>query len=146
MIFIDTNVLLYTLTGPETPEDLEMRARSYELLSKVAAGTIRATTNDVVLHEVCWVLGSKTRYGHDPKHILDIMESVLSWPGWWFLPGDLELYRRALIIFAADPRLQFSDAIIAARAEALGAELATFDRRLAKAYSGTTWPRRHRST
>lgn len=139
MIFIDANVLLYTLTGPETPKDIEMRAKSDELLAKVANGAVRATTSDVVLHEVCWVLGAKTRYGYDPSHIIGIMESVLSWPGWWFPPGDLELYRRALGIFRNDPKLEFSDAMIAARVEAVGAELATFDRRLANAYAGTVW-------
>lgn len=139
MIFIDTNVLLYTLTGPETPQDQEMRAKSDDLLAQVADGTVRATTNDVVLHEVCWVLGSKTRYGHDAQHILGIMQAVLNWPGWWFPPGDLKVYQRAIEIFARDPKLEFSDSIIAARAEALNAELATFDSRLAKAYEGPAW-------
>lgn len=139
MIFIDANVLLYTLTGPETPQDQEMRAKSDELLAKVAEGSIRATTSDVVFHEVCWVLGAKTRYGHDPQHILGIMQTVLNWSGWWFPPGDLKIYRRAFEIYAEEPRLEFSDSIIAARAEALNADLATFDSRLARVYTGVVW-------
>src|SRR5690606_33450465 len=102
-------------------------------------GSIRATTNDVVFHEVCWILGAKTRYGHDAQHILGIMQTILSWPGWWFPPGDLNIYRRAIEIFAEEPRLEFSDSIIAARAEALNADLATFDSRLARVYTGNLW-------
>ena len=139
MIFIDTNVLLYTLTGPETPQDYEMRARSDALLAKVADGTVRATTNDVVFHEVCWILGAKSRYAVSGVDIVDIMRSVLNWPGWWFPPGDLLIYHRALDILARDLKLEFSDSVIAARAEALNAELATFDSRLAKAYEGPVW-------
>ena len=53
------------------------------------------------------------------------------WPGWVFLPGDKTFSLRTLDVFSAHPRLEFSDSVIAARAEAHGAQFATFDERLA---------------
>jgi predicted nucleic acid-binding protein len=44
-----------------------------------------------------------------------------------------------LEIFAWEPRLEYSDSLVAARAESLDATLATFDRRLATAYPGAVW-------
>jgi predicted nucleic acid-binding protein len=92
-----------------------------------------------VLHEVCWILGAKSRYAVPAHNIVDYMVAILSWPGWVIARHDLRVYFRALEIFAGDPRLEYSDSLVAARAESLDATLATFDRRLANAYPGAVW-------
>jgi predicted nucleic acid-binding protein len=139
IIFVDANIFLSFIVSPVTPRDSEMRHRSEALFGAISDGTVMATTTGVVLHEVCWVLGAKSRYAVPTPVIVDIMMAILGWPGWVMTRDDVRVYFRALEIFAREPRLEYSDSLVAARSEALGATLATFDRRLAKAYSGLVW-------
>lgn len=139
MIFVDTNVLIRFLMPPTTRQDEEMEERANALLGRIHTGDVEATISGVVLYELAWLLGSRNHFGLGPDTVIDLMRSVLNWPGWFFPDGDRQIYFRALDIWELDPRLEFSDSVIAARAEALGATLATFDARLAKAYPGAAW-------
>ncbi|MGI8963291.1 MAG: PIN domain-containing protein, partial [Thermomicrobiales bacterium] len=85
----------------------------------------------VVLHEVCYILGSKSHYGKTVPEIIGRMQTVLGWPGLQFPGSDRESYLRAFEIWAEHPDLEFSDSVIAARCERAGHELATFDRHFA---------------
>lgn len=139
MIFVDTNILIRFLMPPVTPQDEVMEERAHALLLEVHTGDMQATTSEVVLYELAWLLGSRDHFGLDPARVTDMIRSILNWPGWSFPDGDLAIYFRALDILESNPKLEFSDSIIAARAGRLGATLATFDRRLAQAYSGEVW-------
>ena len=136
---IDTNILITFFTSALTDLE-EMKAkRVLSLFREIEAGDVRGLLPEVVLHEFFYVLlGS--RYSHiELSTLCERVSGLLSWPGWRFESGDFDIYMRALDILQADPKLEYSDAVIAARAEAHGAELATFDRRLAKAYGGPIW-------
>ncbi len=55
-------------------------------------------------------------------------------------PGDdSTIYLRAVEIWAQHPRLEFSDSVIAARCEAEGHELATFDRHFGRIEGLAQW-------
>jgi len=139
IIFVDANIFLSFLVDPKTPQDFEMRQRSQQLFAAISGGTMIATTTEVVLHEVCWILGAKSRYAVPVHSIVDYMRSILSWPGWAISQDDRSVYYRAVDILEREPRLEYSDSLVAARAEALGATLAAFDRRLAQAFTGDVW-------
>lgn len=131
MIFVDANVFLRYLTQPTSPATREMQKVSEHFFIAIENGEIDVTTSEVVIHEVCYVLCSKKQYGNDPIEVATAMRSILSWRGWKFPSGDQKIYLRALEIMGEHPRLEFSDSVIAARAEAMGAQLATFDEYLA---------------
>lgn len=139
MILVDSSVLLCLITIPTTPEDVEMKRRAKALFSAIETGTTRAAIAEIVLHEFCYVSGSKRLNRLGAQEQCDFLRSLLEWPGWVFPPGEKSIFHSAIDILESYPRLEFSDAVIAARAEALNADLATFDARLARAYSGTVW-------
>lgn len=139
MIYVDTSVLLCLVTVPSTPEDIRMQERAIDLLSAVESGRVQAAIGEVVLHEFCYVSGSKRLRRLEISELCDLLRTLIDWPGWVFPPGERSIFMRALDILQGNPRLEFSDSIIAARAEALNADLATFDARLARVYSGAIW-------
>lgn len=139
MIFVDTNVFLRFLMPVATHRDPPMKAAARALFDTIQTGEIRATTSEVALHEVCFLLGSKAHYDLAPFVVVQYLQAILSWPGWWFPAGDHALYLRALEVFLDHPKLGFADSVIAVRSEALGSELATFDRRLAALPFITAW-------
>lgn len=124
MIFLDANMFLRVLGGGGSAQ-VQV---ALGLLEQIQRGDIQATTSEVVLHEICYVLESKRQYGRDVAEIVDAMTDVLSWPGLWFPRGEQEIYLRALKLWLEHPYLEFSDSVIAARCERSGYELATFDK------------------
>lgn len=130
MIFVDTNVFLRYLTQPTSPATREMQEISESFFVAIQNGELEVTTSEVVIHEVCYILCSKKQYGVDPIEVAAAMRAIVSWRGWTFPSGDKALYLRALEIFSEHPKLEFSDSVIAARAQAMGAQLATFDEHL----------------
>jgi len=139
MIFVDTNVFLRYFNGPGTPETKEWYTIAEALIQAAEGGETEITISEVVLHEVAFVLGSKKHYNLPVSEIAERLASILQMPGLILPPGDMQIYLRAVAIYSANPKLQFSDSVIAARAEHLGAELATFDKRLAKLDIVTRW-------
>lgn len=138
MILIDTNVILATINEPVTPQDSEHHSRATALLGKVSRGTEQALISEIVLHECFYVLVMRDRR-LSVDRFCSIFRRFLEWPGWAMSRNEKEIYVRALDLLEYQPKLEYSDAVIAARAEAHGAVLATFDKRLADTFGGTIW-------
>jgi predicted nucleic acid-binding protein len=128
MIFVDANVFLRALTEPSTAKDEEWRRQATELFQGIVAGNILATTSEVVLHEVSFSLTSRKQYGMPAVDVIRLLRSIISMPGMTFPGLEEEVYRRALDLWELHPKLEFSDAVIAARCERNDLELASFDR------------------
>jgi predicted nucleic acid-binding protein len=127
MIFLDANIFLRFLAGESNAQNRERVEIAGRLLQSIFQGDAQATTSEVVLHEVCFILQSKHHYGRAPAEIVEAMLKLLDMPSLVFPHGDREVYRRALNLWATRPALGFADAVIAARCERGGYELATFD-------------------
>lgn len=138
LISIDTNVLIAFLVPPSTDLDVAQQTKANAVLEAVSNGTTRAIVSEIVLHESYYVLVMRGEM-LSVNEFCEIFRDILSWPGWAIDERELGIYFRGLELVEAHPKLEFSDAVIAARAEHHEAQLATFDRRLAKAYGGTIW-------
>jgi predicted nucleic acid-binding protein len=139
MIFLDANFFLRYLTRPTSPKLVEMHAIAEQLIHAANRNEEEVTTSEVVLHEVVYVLGSKKQYNQPATEIVALLSPLLQMPGMKLQRGEKQLYMRALDIFATYPKLGFADSIIVARMERLGADLATFDKDLAKLDIATRW-------
>jgi len=139
VIFLDTNVFLRHFVQPAAPREQAMQDIASALFAAIERGEEEGTTTEVVLHEVCYVLASKKHYGLSPADIVAFLGPVLRMSHLRLPRGEKRLYFRALDIYAAHPKLEFADAIIAARCERLGIPLATFDEQLAKLPTITRW-------
>jgi predicted nucleic acid-binding protein len=146
VIFLDTNFFLRHFVQPTTPEGKAMQEIASALFAAIERGEEDATTTEVVLHEVCYVLASKKHYGLPPADIAAYLGPVLRMAHLRLPRGEKRFYLRALDIYAAHPTLEFADAIIAARCERLKIPLATFDERLAKFPTITRWQHPTRGT
>ena len=131
MIFLDANFFLRHLTRATTSELERMQAIASALFEAIERGDVEATTAEVVLHEVCYLLSSKKHYGLTWPEIADYLTPLVRLSGLKFGRGEKRVYLRALEIVAAHPKLEFADSIIAARCEASDMQLATFDKALA---------------
>ncbi|MCC6703613.1 MAG: PIN domain-containing protein [Thermomicrobiales bacterium] len=139
MIFLDTNFILRYLNKPTTPATEEMNRIAFELLTLVEAGEQDVTTTEVVLHEICYVMRSDKHEKKSTQEIVDLVRSLISLEGFRFERDEKQLFLRALEIYEANPKLEYSDSVVAARVEALGIPLATFDKRLGKLPTVTRW-------
>jgi predicted nucleic acid-binding protein len=139
MIFVDANILIRYMTEPETPEVARMQATAIALFERVETGAVTVTTSEVVLHETCYVLGSKRHYGYTVSEIVPVLATILSWPGFVFPHDEKVVYLRAFDLWEQHPKLEFSDSVIAARCERGGHVLATFDPHFAAIPSLTLW-------
>ena len=138
MIFLDANVFLRYLVQPTDDATLEMKAVSKALLQQISAG-LEATTSEVVLHQVCYILGSRRSYGVPTEKIVDFVTHLLTLSGMRFPAGERRIYARALELWRARPSLGFADSVIAARCEANDWQLATFDEQLGSLPSVSRW-------
>lgn len=138
MILIDTNYLIDFILPPFDANAEARNQKATALMLDIEAGRVGAIIPEVVFHECFHVLVTRLN-AIDVATFVDVFQSILQFHGWEFTREELEVYHRALAIVNAYPKLEFSDAVIAARAEAHNAELATFDKRLAKAYGGPIW-------
>lgn len=116
-----------------------MKRESRELFAAIQQGAIEATTSEVVLHEVCYILRSPRQYGLEAGRVVSSLQPILGLSGMTFPGRDVEIYIQALERMRAFPRLSFADAVISVRAQALGAELATYDAYLAGMPFVTRW-------
>lgn len=139
MIVVDTNVILAALRQPVTSHDERHHHRqSAKLIGQISENSQRALMPEIVLHECFYVLVMRDR-DVSVDSFCELFRRMLEWPGWAMGSEETAIFTRAVDILQDNPKLEFSDAVIAARAEAHGAELATFDRRLAEAYGGPIW-------
>jgi len=139
VIFIDANILLRHFTEAETPADLPRKAVARELCRRMEAGEVSVTTSEIVLHEVCYILTSRRHYGQSSSEVILAIRTVLQWPGFVLPANERALFVRALDLWEQHPKLEFSDAVIAARCERGDHELATFDRHFDAIESVRKW-------
>ena len=139
MIFLDTNIFLRFLAPSTLPSSLAMKDVARELFDSVRRGELQATTSEVVIHEVCFVLQSSRQYGMSASQIVSYLQPLLGLPGMIFPGDDKRIYLQALETLLLYPKLEFSDAVIAVRAQSTGAALATFDEYLASMPLVTRW-------
>jgi predicted nucleic acid-binding protein len=132
MIYLDTNVFIRYFAQPDSPRTEAMHAIASALFDAAERGDLDVTTSEVVLHEVAWVLGAKQPFHLPASEIAPFLAPLLQMPAMKLPRGDKRLFLRALDIYVAHPTLGYGDSIIAARAERLGASLATFDEALGK--------------
>lgn len=128
MILVDTNVLLRYLTPPTDTAMQIHHDQATGLMEAIERGETLATTLEVVLHETCYLLIAPRVYGQPVQNVAPAIRALLQFAGWRFPAGYLSLYQEALDLWEAHPRLEFSDAVIAARCERGDLELASFDR------------------
>lgn len=138
MIAIDTNVFVASFNTPVTDRDVRQHTTANKVLSDISTGSISGVVTEVVLHECYYVMVMRDKT-LDNESFCDLFRRVLAWPGWAMPTGELHIFNRALDYLQIEPRLEFSDAVIAARAEAYDAELATFDKGLLAVYDGPIW-------
>jgi predicted nucleic acid-binding protein len=139
VIFLDANIFLRYLDSGNDKSRTRMQELARSVFWSLDAGRIDATTSEVVLHEVCYVLTSKRHYGLSARQAIQAIEPILRMRSLKFPPGDREIYLRALAIWLDNPVLEFSDSTIAARCESNSWELATFDRHFNQVSGLTLW-------
>lgn len=138
MIYLDTNVFIRYYAQPDSPETELMNATAAALFNAADRGEV-VTTSEVVLHEVAGVLSAKQPFHLPASEIAAFLAPLLQMPAMKLPRGDKRLYLRALDIYVAHPTLGYGDSIIAARADRLGASLATFDKELGRLDFITKW-------
>ena len=139
MIFLDANVFLRYLAPSSSPATAVMKEIARELFASVSRGEQEATTSEVVIHEVCSILQSSNHYRMVTATVVDVVQPLIAMPGMIFPGSDKRVYLRALEILLGYPKLEFSDAVISARAEWQGVSLLTFDEYLAGMPFVTRW-------
>jgi predicted nucleic acid-binding protein len=138
-MFLDANIFLRFFTQSPDPKNQRRSDIAKVLIGAVSRGEVLATTSEVVLHEVAFVLGSKNQYGLKTDEILDCLKFAVRLNGLRFSREDRWCYERALEILESHPRIQFSDAVIAARCEHREHTLATFDKHFSRFDSLQLW-------
>lgn len=128
MIFLDTNIVLRAVTTPHTLQDQQRQLLALDFLERVGADEVAATVSEVVLHEIAFNLVSPRQYGLSVTNAIEILRDFMALPGLWLPEPDRELFKRALDLWEEHPKLEFSDAVIAACCEQDDLELASFDR------------------
>lgn len=127
MVGFDTNVVVRVLVG-----DDPVQTRKAEHAFTTHANGDGGFVSLVVLAEVGWVLAAA--YGWDRATIHARVTRLVRTRGVEI--EDLELVERALVDYAAG-RADLADYLIVGKARSVGAELLTFDRKLAREAGAT---------
>jgi predicted nucleic acid-binding protein len=123
MRFIDSNVLLRYITS----DDPASTVVAAEVIRAVVESREEAYITDVHIHEVAYVLASKSLYGLSHEEIRDRLRPLI-------LMKSLKLSNKkacldALEVFASYPQLDFADALAVATMRKKGiTEIYSFDR------------------
>lgn len=121
---VDTNVFLRFILKDN---DLLFKKAS-ELLEKASKGKVQLFTPSIVIFEMFFVL--RSIYNLSKEEIVENLESILSSSYVRF--EDLKNIQHALSIYEKHPALSLVDCFLLVKSEAEGAELFTFDKKLAK--------------
>ncbi|HWO93243.1 MAG TPA: type II toxin-antitoxin system VapC family toxin [Dehalococcoidia bacterium] len=122
MRFLDANVFLRYLTRDDERKAEACRA----LFRRLQRGEEEATTNEVILHEVLYVLCSPRLYELTHEEAAARLRPILAVRG-LRLPHKRR-YQRALDLFATFPFLDFGDALAIAQMDDQGmTELYSYD-------------------
>jgi predicted nucleic acid-binding protein len=116
-----------------------MITQATQLWSSIASLEVKATTSEVVIHETCYLLTSRNVYNVPSGDVVDWMRDLIHLPNLTFPGDDKAIYLRALDLWEEHPRLGFADAVIAARCERYGHELASFDRHFDALHGVRRW-------
>jgi predicted nucleic acid-binding protein len=123
MQFLDTNVFLRYLTR----DDEAKASRCFVLFQQLQSGAAEATTSEVIIAEVVYVLSARNHYHLTPIEIRDRLLPMINVKG-LKLPSKRRVLR-ALGLSAAYPFLDFEDALTVAAMEQDGIrELLSYDR------------------
>ena len=139
MIFLDSNVFLRHFTSPSDTLTSQMKESARALFRGAESGTTEVTTSEVVLHEVLYLMTERRHYNIEVETAIDMMEYTIQLRGFRFPVGEQAMFLRALALWRGRPSLGFADSVIAARCEANGWELATFDEQLGALPNVTRW-------
>lgn len=137
-VLIDTNVVVDYLYSRNTDPLNPLQTRAVSLFTNLELGLQTGILPEVVIHE-CYLVTVLRNERLSSSEFCGVFDEILSWPCWLMDSFEIGVYGRALDYLDQYPKLEFSDAVIAARAEAWGAELATFDRDLLAVYDGPVW-------
>ncbi|MFR5881732.1 MAG: PIN domain-containing protein, partial [Cloacibacillus evryensis] len=110
--FVDANVFIRFFAN----DDKVQSEAAEKLFQKARSGAAELLTGPPVFFEIAWVLGY--RYKIKSEEIMDILESIVGWPGISVLDETLVLKAIAL---ARETKSEFADAYIAASAGNAGA-------------------------
>jgi predicted nucleic acid-binding protein len=120
---VDANALTALIDSART----EQYARMRELAAQALANGDRLVVPEAVLVETAWVL--RRAYGLTGAATAATLRELLSTPP--MTAWDHEVAVSALELMESRPSLSITDCLLAARAARLGAEVVTFDARLA---------------
>lgn len=123
MRFLDANVFLRYLT-----RDDEAKADAcFRLFLRLKSGEERATTSEVIIAEVAYVLAARSLYNLRPDEISARLRPLLAVRG-LRVPHERSCLR-ALDLYATHPFLDFEDALAVAEMERQGLEVVlSYDR------------------
>jgi predicted nucleic acid-binding protein len=127
VIFLDANYFLRYLTQPDHPANQTRHETAKLLFTAIERGDIVATTSEVVLEEVAFVLAARRHYLVPAGKIARYLSAIIHFPGLRLPRGRRSLHLNALSIWADHPSLGFVDALTVATGEAEKLELATFE-------------------
>jgi uncharacterized protein len=125
--FLDANIFLRYLVEPDSDENRVKHDVAAALFEAIERGDEEATTSEVVLAEVAFVLASKRQYDVAPETVAAVLRPILRLRGLKLPRGRKETYLRALELWSHHPALGFVDALTAAMVERGKLTLATFD-------------------
>lgn len=139
MIFLDTNIFLRHLTEAPDLRTNRLQDVAEELFLAVEDGTVEVTTSELVLHETMYFLTNQQFYNHPVEQAVRSVRALLQLRGFRLSTRERVVLFRALDLFEARPSLGFADSVIAARCEANGWKLATFDEQLGSLPNVSRW-------
>jgi predicted nucleic acid-binding protein len=125
--------------APGDEASTRLAVESKALFQLIQADEVQATVTEVVVHEVCYVLGSKKHYALPGSAIQPLVAPIFELSGLKVAPVERRIYLRALEIFANDNKLGSADTLILARCEIQGLQLATQGRRMSRFPTVSTW-------
>jgi predicted nucleic acid-binding protein len=127
MRLLDANIFLRALVRSDADQEHVKAASCAALFERLASGGEEATTLEVIIATVCYVLRSPRQYGLAPSEVAARLRPLLLVRG-LKLPYKRTVLR-ALDLWSAWPRLDFDDALLVAHAERLGgAEILSLNR------------------
>ena len=120
--YLDTDVLIRLISG----DDPRKQQAATVLFQRVGTGELRLRAPATVIADAVFVLGSPRQYAFPRSEIRAALLPLLRLPGFDVAEGDV--VRRALDVYVAHPRLDFSDAMTVAAMQLGGAtELYAYD-------------------